>query len=574
MALVLSILRKAHATGTHHQLALDALSELPVDNPAAWERVFYRYINLYVDGAKAPDKAFKDFENHVLHPRHGYWGGATTQAATWYVETVDALKKQDFGAAAYAAGVLSHYVTDPLQPLHTHQTEAENAIHAAAEWSVSKTYSNLRQLGLTLNVSKPVDPAASIEALLREGADRATAHYETILAHYDIKRGVVAPEEGLDPVGRRAMAEMLVRASHLFALILGRAIAEAGVAPPEVALASDALRAFMRLPGASRRRRALDAADRRQIEAMYDELMATGHVEKTLPEDERKIRDLFAIEVLAKVTQTPAAQVETPSAQTPLAPSQHRAETAPSPATEEELDPEDPAGAVSMSRKRVAVDAPRPAPKPIEAPAIRNRAEANSQDESSTDAAVATPPPTPAPTMAAFADMKPVQINPPQSAAPAPALASYRPSTSRGARAPLSLEADVVDAPSVGAKTAAKLNAVGIDTVGDFLKAHPIALAARLEDDRMTPVILTEWQDQTRLMCTLGDLRAGDAKLLVGAGYRTVEAITNVEADQLSADILTFALSKDGQALLRDGNVPDVEKIRGWASEARAVKAA
>lgn len=258
MAIVLSILRKAHAMGTHHQLALDALSELPLADATAWERVFYRHIALYVDGAKAPDKAFKDFENHVLHPRHGYWGGAAAQAATWYGETVTALKKQDWGAAAYAAGVLSHYVTDPLQPLHTHQTDAENAIHAAAEWTVSKTYTELRALGLTLHVDAPADASASIKSLLREGATRATSHYETILAHYDIKRGVVAPEEGLDVVGRRAMAEMLVRASRLFALILARAIIEAGVAAPDVALAGDALKAFIGLPGYNRQRKKLD----------------------------------------------------------------------------------------------------------------------------------------------------------------------------------------------------------------------------------------------------------------------------------------------------------------------------
>lgn len=114
MAIILSILRKCHAMGTHHQLALDALTQVAVADAGRWERLFYKHIANYVDGAKAPDNDFKDFQNHVLHPRHDYWGGAPKQAEAWYGKTVSALRSQDWATAAYNAGVLSHYLADPL----------------------------------------------------------------------------------------------------------------------------------------------------------------------------------------------------------------------------------------------------------------------------------------------------------------------------------------------------------------------------------------------------------------------------------------------------------------------------
>jgi Zinc dependent phospholipase C len=227
MALVLTLLRAAHARGTHHFLALDALDKLAAPSADTWQRLFYKHIAFFVDGAKAPDTAFKDFKNHVLHPRDGFWGGAPEQAETGYSELVTALRKQDWPAAAYNAGVLSHYCTDPCMPLHTHQTVAESNIHAALEWTVSKTYARLLDMGAAQTAApRPIATASPswLGDLLRAAATQSTTHYETLLAHYDIKRGVVAPEEGLDVVGQRATAQMLIYARDLVAIAIDRAI--------------------------------------------------------------------------------------------------------------------------------------------------------------------------------------------------------------------------------------------------------------------------------------------------------------------------------------------------------------
>ena len=81
-----------------------------------------------------------------LHVQDNYWGGAVKTAQLWYKLTVDALKLGDWKEAAYSAGVLSHYVSDPFMPFHTGQTEAEGKVHRACEWSIAQSYVELRNI--------------------------------------------------------------------------------------------------------------------------------------------------------------------------------------------------------------------------------------------------------------------------------------------------------------------------------------------------------------------------------------------------------------------------------------------
>jgi hypothetical protein len=570
MTLALTLLRAAHARGSHHHLALDALIDLPRADGEAWRRLMHAHIANYCDGAKAPDTAFKDFQNHVLHVRDGFWGGAPQQAGVWYGELVSALKRQEWSLAAYNAGVLSHYVTDPLMPLHTAQSDAENAVHAAIEWTVSRSYADLRALGLSRADLAPV-PRPTGEAwlrdLIRSGAERATQHYETLLTHYDINSGVVVPEEGFDAVGRRAVAEMVIVAARTFGVVFDRALTEAAVTPPAVDLTRATLAAIAALPKAWWEKRQVEKGTRALIEAQYDELMATGRVEATLTEDEKCIRALFAKEQggMTPVAATAAprsapAAVRAPRSfpATPAATADPASSGAPGPAGAVEALPAatTAAGGALAAALAATFAAPVRALEPAPAPEARPE-----------------PSPAPAPALPPSATTTgPVEI--PSSLAATPVLAAYRPSPSRDGGARLAPDSPIVDAPSIGPKTAKRLNDVGIDTVADFMAAHPIALAARLEAAHITADVLTEWQDQTRLMLTLPILRATHAQLLTGSGYRTVAAIASVEPDQLGADILHFALSTAGQRVLRQGDPPEVEQIRAWAEQARALKAA
>ena len=312
MNLLLHIVYAAHAKGTHHKLALDALRHLKSAQAERWQHLFLANAELYLDGSKAPDTAFKDFKNHVLHPREGYWGGAPEQARSWYQHLTDALAQGDWQTAVYCAGVLSHYYTDPLQPLHTGQSEAENNIHRALEWSISRAYGELHALGEAEFASPDVViPSGDnwLAELICAGAEMSNRYYEKLLAHYNIARGVVDPPAGLDRVAKRIVAERLRYAYVSYAAVLDRAIAEAAVAPPEVSLTVPTLLAAAQIPIKVFARRMANREEQRLIERMYDELIATGTVEQHLPEDDRTLRDLHAQEIRSKLQPLQPSQV-------------------------------------------------------------------------------------------------------------------------------------------------------------------------------------------------------------------------------------------------------------------------
>ncbi len=300
MSLLYRIVYAAHANGTHHKLALDALQRLDSPQAERWQNLFLKHAEVYLEGSKAPDKQFKDFKNHVLHVRDGYWGGAPEKAEAWYGRLLEALRGQAWSDAAYAAGVLSHYYTDPIQPFHTGQTEAENAIHRACEWSISRSYDELAKLGREkfahIEVAVP-DGASWLKEMVCRGAETSNRYYEKLIAHYDIHRGVVDPPAGLDDTARVLIAELLIYASTGLAHILERAFSESGTTPPPVSLTLEAFIATLQMPSKWIEKRLTNAQDRAIVHSMYEELRTTGRVEATLPEDDRVVRDLYDLEV-------------------------------------------------------------------------------------------------------------------------------------------------------------------------------------------------------------------------------------------------------------------------------------
>ncbi len=542
-SLALSIIYAANARGTHHKLALDALDFLTGPDAEGWRRLFYKNAAIYAQGAKVPDDEFKDFQNHVLHVRDGYWGGAADKVENWYTHLVKALRGERWSEAVWTAGILSHYYTDPIHPFHTAQTEAENNIHRATEWSISRAYDELAERGrLDYAAAGPqlTEGPGWLRKLVCEGAETGNKQYEKLIAHYDIHRGVVDPPAGLDFVSERLVAELISYATHGLAALLGRAIAEAGTAPPQVSLGLDIIRAMARLPRNWMLARTEDKAERKIVEAMYDELKATGKVDKTLPEDERVVREVYAREVLVpQLAERDKARGEIIA----LPGRYERGYTVATPQTAKA--PPAPAHAPSQLQPE------QRAQKPVLAPVAE------------------TPAPAPQPQPVAAA---------PAPSAPAPRgeviEAHFGERDSATPRVYLQPADDVEKAPSIGPKMAERLYALKIKTVADLLATDADQLSLDLDAKNVWDETVRDWQDQARMVCQVPGLRGTHAQLLVGAGFRTRDALTAAAADKLCADVLTFAVSAAGQRILRDGNPPDVEKIRSWLDNARAAKVA
>ena len=158
-------------------------------------------------------------------------------------------------------------------------------------------------------------------------------------------------------------------------------------------------------------------------------------------------------------------------------------------------------------------------------------------------------------------------------AKPLPDLPAKSPPT-RDLRYYLALDSDVEAAPSIGRKISERLEGVGIFKVSDLLAANPAEVASGLDDSRITESTVDRWKDEARLMLSIPGLRVTPSKLLVAAGYRTSDQIAKAEPQELSAAILTYASTPAGQKMLREGDPPDIEKIKSWIDAAHATSKA
>jgi hypothetical protein len=287
---------------THHRIAVDALRHLRVPDAEKWTDLFLMQHTELLAGSQAPDERFKDFKNHVLHVAEANWGGALQEATRWYGRLVDALHRRDWAEAAFAAGALSHYFSDPFMPLHTARSEEDTKIHQPLEWSIGRSYGVLQQIiehdqdGYPeLDVPRGED---WLSRMVLTGATLAHAHYDAVLQHFDLERALRDPLDGMDQECQDRIATCLAHAVVGFARVLERAIIEAKVEPPpaETTLLGFAVTAASPLRAIAHH--CCDLNDRMKIQAAFDEVQRVGKVIKNLPDDDREVRRLHAEEVL------------------------------------------------------------------------------------------------------------------------------------------------------------------------------------------------------------------------------------------------------------------------------------
>jgi predicted flap endonuclease-1-like 5' DNA nuclease len=505
----------------HHRLAVMALTHLSDDNAAMWRDLFLHHRDKLLAGAKAPDDTFKDFRNHVLHVRDNNWGGAPAAAREWYRRTVRALQQGDWPHAAYCAGVMSHYVVDPVQPFHTGQTEEETIIHRAVEWSFSKSFPEIFLI-LEQDIGYPDVPVPAgddwLEKLIISAAKTANQHYETVIDHYDFEVGVKKPEAGLDQELKDTVASLMGLATVLLARVLDRAIAESQAEAPKVSLVWDTASLAITAPARAVLAKIEDGGERKLVNAQYNEFRTTGKVRTTLSDDDKAVRALHAEEVL----KIPLAVLDC----------QWPRETGTKAGT----------GAAPRVTKKIKKRSPVN--------------EAAAEEETPESVRPETAQKTPE------AKSKPKHM--PEPAPSAPQSASLR-----AARIRLSREASVVDAPSIGPKTAGRLSVIGVKTVGDLLELSADDAAKQIKASHINARIIRDWQAQAVLACSIPDLTGTMAQLLVGAGVSSVADLAAADGDFLMDAMAMYAATTEGERALRGQDLPEPERLDSWIAAAR-----
>nr|WP_321359267.1 DUF4332 domain-containing protein [uncultured Hyphomonas sp.] len=633
MSLLERVVRAHRCRSTHHYIALDSLSLIGGEQGEAWKSVFLVHHEHLLEGAKAPDSKFKDFRNHVCHVNEGLWGGAPGKAMEWYARSVELLRAKKWSKAAYALGVLSHYYADPIQPFHTGQTEEEGVIHRAVEWSIAKsrdTIDDLIEANGYPDIRVPDGPGFVADMVV-EGATLSNTYYNTFIDHYNLERGVSDPPSGLDNTMREGIAELVAYATAGFAALVTQAVEEAAVAPPKVGITLQGYIETLDIPLRWITAKLADANDRAQVERMYKEFKKTGKVIKHLPEDDKIIRKKHAAQVLRvplkKLDKQEIRPIGTayvpPEGQAPAIVDEPEAEV-----IEEEIILDE-AAAIEPEAEEIAAEVVQ-VEEAVEAEETEAEVETLAEDELILDEADLAAIEEAGLDLeetdlsaddeedddeayesdededeyeddeededfdeededdedfdeddedddeddeddeAEEYDDSAEEESADEVEEAAASDDDVAPAERRHVRSSgLTRENPVVDAPSIGPKTAARLEGVGIYTIGELLDCDIEETAFMLDVHYIDSETLRDWQDQTKLMMEVPGLRVHDVQIMVGAGIRTSKELADAPARTLFLLATEFLNSPEGERVRRGDGLFMEEEVEEWIERAR-----
>jgi predicted flap endonuclease-1-like 5' DNA nuclease len=316
-----------------------------------------------------------------------------------------------------------------------------------------------------------------------------------------------------------------------FARVLDRAFEEAAVRPPRVGGALQAFFLALQAPIQSVLKAMDDEASRKLVAAQYEEFRRTGKVRATLCDDDRDVRALHAAEVLK-------APLSSLDAKWPREIGAQHAGAAPR-------------GKVSNAGKAMA--------KPVKARQPRQSHVVDIEPEEAPPAIEAAPPkPRAAP--------KPVRELP--EGAPLAKREKSMPKCS------LSGDAPVVQAPSIGPKTAKRLEAVGVRTVADLLRLEPEDGEEQIDARHISADVIRGWQAQAELACTVPGLKSREAQALAACGVSDARELAGLDASELCEAVAGWGLSEEGQRAWGNAPAPTPDDVATWIVRAQRVSGA
>ena len=639
---LISILRAAHCRSTHHYFALDALDHLQTAQSRRLANILLKYHDDYLIGAKAPDSDFKDYQNHVLHVQQNNWGGAAVKCEEWLKKARDFLDQGQWKKASYACGVLSHYFTDPIMPLHTAQSELESVMHRPLEWSIYKSYDQILSHSRSNSIECEMtlcQEDAWIGKAVTTTATYANRHYHRLMEAYQPAMNNSSTRTGSSHTSLpqecvEILAELFMLAIHGFATILTRLADETTKPLPQVNLTLTALLARIDMPLAWIVRRISDAGERRKVESLLREYSRTGEVKRHVPAEvlvvRKAIHDQPDLRLQVDKTRDDTARDDTARGETARGETARGetarddkvlSEDAHSDKTHAEkahafnvyadnVNAEDHGQVAVEGESEIlptatvqiqAVDAvyavepnqiDQPQPRFIPLSQARSLQQphhqatptgdseitksSDEQDDVSSDASsdvkVADSGET-------ISDLDPQDSETDQVrtiAFPTPRMPHlpHLPHASSDLEETTSLKrvhfgSPLVDAPSIGPKTAKRFEKIGVYTIRQLVNQSAESIVQQLGTRWITEQLVQDWQDQARLVCEVPVLTGYRAQLLVGVGCRTSWQLRTANANALHGLLVSFCRSAEGQRILRSSKEPTVEHIATWIASAR-----
>ncbi len=158
---------------THRKLTADAVRLMP----DVFRNQFAGQKASFLKGSTDPDTLIKDFTNHVYHPDGSMVDGLYRIKDLFNTTAGLVRNRAEPEKIAYMLGLMSHYIADLNQPLHTAGSERnpdESEYHTRYERDLNKELRNLQLPGVSYR------PVTDVEQRVKEMAGIAHREYDAV----------------------------------------------------------------------------------------------------------------------------------------------------------------------------------------------------------------------------------------------------------------------------------------------------------------------------------------------------------------------------------------------------------
>jgi energy-coupling factor transporter ATP-binding protein EcfA2 len=128
----------------------------------------------------------------------------------------------------------------------------------------------------------------------------------------------------------------------------------------------------------------------------------------------------------------------------------------------------------------------------------------------------------------------------------------------------------IEELPSIDSTAAARCRSLGIDRIGDLLDADPHWLAENVRISGISGATAQDWQAEAKLLCSVRNLRPFDARVLVGAGLRNPQQLSEMHPSALLDRVEGFLATDRGRNILRSGSSYELSNITSWIASAKS----